>query len=104
MHKPRWWIAYNKVKHSNEGLKDHATLTNAIAATAAVFLLIQRIYGFGVLQGGFYNMPSTGGNTVSMRNHSQRPSIVVEYFNPDGSGNTVSMRNHPQWGRLFIRV
>jgi hypothetical protein len=78
-HIPGWWKAYNKVKHSNEGLKEHATLANAMAATAAVFLLIERIYGFGVLQGGFFNMPSAGGNTVSMR-------------------------IHPQWGRLFIRI
>jgi len=40
-------------------------------------LEIERIFGFGVLQGGFYNMPSTGGNTTMMR-------------------------NHPQWARLFI--
>jgi hypothetical protein len=78
-HIPSWWKAYNKVKHSNDGLKHHATLANAMAATAAVFLLIERIYGFGVLQGGFHNLPSAGGNTVSMR-------------------------NHPQWGRLFIRI
>jgi hypothetical protein len=104
-HKPCWWAAYNKVKHSNEGLKDHATLVNAIAATAAVFLLIERIYGFGVLQGGFNNMPSTGRNTVSMPNHPQRPSISVKSFNPaDGSHNTVSIGIHPQWARLFIRV
>src|ERR1700722_11173547 len=42
-HKPAWWTAYNKVKHSNEGLKDHATLANAMAATAAGFLMIERI-------------------------------------------------------------
>jgi hypothetical protein len=78
-HIPGWWKAYNKVKHSNDGLKGHATLANATAATAAVFLIIERIYGFGVLQGGFYNMPSAGGNTGSIR-------------------------NHPQWARLFIRI
>jgi hypothetical protein len=78
-HVPGWWTAYNKVKHSNEGLRDHATLANAMAVTAAVFLLIERIYGFGVLQGGFCDMPSTGGSTTMMR-------------------------MHPQWGRLFIRL
>jgi hypothetical protein len=78
-HVPNWWTASNKVKHSNTGLKNHATLANAMAATAAVFLMIERIYGFGVLQGGFYTMPSTGGNTTSYR-------------------------DHPKWARLFIRL
>jgi hypothetical protein len=76
---PGWWTAYNKVKHSNEGLKDHATLANAMAVTAAVFLLIERMYGFGVLQGGLYDTPSTGGSTTTAR-------------------------IHPQWGRLFIKT
>lgn len=78
-HTPGWWKGCNKIKHSNAGLKEHATLANAMAASAAVFLLIERIYGFGVLQGGFYNEPSTGGNTTRMR-------------------------YHPQWSRLFIRI
>ncbi len=78
-HIPDWWTANNKVKHSNEGLKDHATLANAMAATAAVFLVIERIYGFGILQGGFYTMPGPGGNTTSYR-------------------------NNPNWARLFIRL
>jgi hypothetical protein len=78
-HVPYWWTAYNKVKHSNEGLKDHATLANAMAVTAAVFLFIERIYGFGVLQGGFFNMPLITG----------KPAMI---------------RNHPQWARLFIRL
>jgi hypothetical protein len=39
-HVPRWWTAYNKVKHTNKELKDHATLANALAATAALFLMI----------------------------------------------------------------
>jgi hypothetical protein len=78
-HVPSWWTGYNKVKHTNQGLKGHATLANAMAGTAAVFLLIERVYGFGVLQGGLYNMPSSGGNTNQMR-------------------------NHPQWARLFLRI
>jgi hypothetical protein len=86
MHIPYWWTAYNKVKHSNEGLKEHATLANAMAVTAAVFLLIERVYGFGVLQGGQYILPSDGNNIAS------------------AGGETFLIRNHPTWSRLFIRI
>jgi hypothetical protein len=57
-------------------------MATAMAATAAVFLLIERIYGFGVLQGGFFTAPSWGTNAT---------------------GHVV-FRNHPQWARLFIRM
>jgi hypothetical protein len=77
-HIPCWWTGYNKIKHTNDGLKDHATLANALASTAALFLLIERVFGFGVLQGGFYEMPSSGGATM--------------------------IRNHPRWAGLFIRI
>jgi hypothetical protein len=33
---PCWWTGYNKIKHTNQGLKDHATLANAMAVTAAL--------------------------------------------------------------------
>src|SRR5262245_4663955 len=62
-HIPCWWTAYNEVKHSNDGLKDHATLANAMSTTAALFLLIERVYGFGVLQGGFFRLPTNRPNT-----------------------------------------
>ncbi len=77
-HVPCWWTGYNKIKHTNQGLKDHATLANALAATAALFLLIERVFGFGVLQGGFYKEPGP----------------------PHGIWLT---RSHPMWARLFIR-
>jgi hypothetical protein len=57
-HKPNWWIAYNKIKHSNHGLEVYATLENAIASLAANFLLIDRIYGLGVVYGELF--PPTG--------------------------------------------
>ena len=76
---PAWWKAYNAVKHSNAGLKSHATLANAIAVTAALFLMIERVYGFGVLQGGFFNVHT--------------PAL-----------NQTIIKNHPRWARLFVRV
>ena len=78
-HVPCWWTGYNKIKHTNLGLKENATLANALAATAALFLLIERVFGFGVLQGGFYEEPGSRG----------------------GLGR---VRNHPTWARLFIRI
>lgn len=44
---PCWWKAYAKLKHSLNSLKGLATLRHAILATAAVFLLLNKIYGPG---------------------------------------------------------
>lgn len=48
---PDWWNAYNKLKHTNIGLDKFGTLANALASLAAVFVLIDRIFGYGVVQG-----------------------------------------------------
>jgi hypothetical protein len=45
--KPDWWRAYNNLKRSLDGMKKIATLKNAILATAATFLLLNKIYGHG---------------------------------------------------------
>jgi hypothetical protein len=50
-HIPKWWTAYNKLKHTNEGLDTRATLVNAIAAVGAVFVLLHKVYGPGVVAG-----------------------------------------------------
>lgn len=60
-HVPEWWTAYNNVKHSNAGLRTNATFANAVAAVGALFILIERVFGFGVLQGGFWNVPHLAG-------------------------------------------
>jgi len=81
-HIPDWWNAYNAVKHSQAGLKDYATLANAMAVTAALFLLIERIFGFGVLQGGTYEIERT----------------------QQGTGHSIKFRTFPTWARLFVRI
>lgn len=52
---PGWWNAYNKIKHSNIGLKKYATLENSIASLAAIYLLIYKIYGLGVIYGDLFS-------------------------------------------------
>lgn len=47
---PEWWKAYNKIKHDQEGIK-YATLQNALLAISGIYLLINSIYGEGVLIG-----------------------------------------------------
>jgi hypothetical protein len=64
-HKPGWWTAYNKLKHSNSGLQQHATLANAIAAAAAIHVLISKTYGFGRAAGGDVTKPEDAKYTVS---------------------------------------
>lgn len=48
---PRWWTAYSKLKHTNAVLNDHATLENVIAAVGAVFVVLNKVYGPGVVEG-----------------------------------------------------
>ncbi|KOY16785.1 hypothetical protein [Paenibacillus xylanivorans] len=48
---PEWWKAYNKIKHEQEGIK-YATLQNALLAISGIYILINSIYGEGVLIGG----------------------------------------------------
>jgi hypothetical protein len=60
-HVPQWWRAYTAIKHDLDGLRTSATLVHATAATAALFLLVQSVFGFGVLTGGWFEAP---GGTV----------------------------------------
>lgn len=50
-HIPRWWTAYNKLKHTGESLELYATLENAITALGAIFIVINTVYGPGVVYG-----------------------------------------------------
>ena len=48
---PNWWKAYNDVKHSNTNIDTAATLGNSLAAVAALFVLLHRVYGYGLVYG-----------------------------------------------------
>ena len=63
---PLWWKAYNEIKHTDTGLKEHATLVNATSIVASLYILIESLYGFGVLSGGFYDLPKTRKDQSSM--------------------------------------
>jgi len=56
---PKWWNAYNKIKHSAESYAEHATLNNAIYSLSALFLIIRKIYGDGLIS-GFLRKPTEG--------------------------------------------
>lgn len=58
---PDWWIAYNKIKHDANSSIDNATLNNAIYSFAALFLVIRKIYGDGLIS-GFLRKPTTETN------------------------------------------
>ncbi len=55
---PDWWTAYNKIKHDINSNIDYATLNNAIYSFAALFLVIRRIFGDGLIS-GFLRKPTT---------------------------------------------
>lgn len=50
-HIPKWWTAYNKIKHDIDSLYNHATLNNAIYSLSALFVLIKTVYGDGLICG-----------------------------------------------------
>ena len=81
-HVPGWWDAYNAIKHTNEGLRGHATLANATAAVAAVFLLTERIYGYRILQGGEYPVPTTTTGYWVMLNNPRVSELFVRLDYP----------------------
>ena len=60
-HVPAWWDAYNSVKHDGISADKSATLANATASLAALFLVVEAVYGFGILSGGFWSVPSPMG-------------------------------------------
>jgi len=54
---PDWWIAYNKIKHDTESIKVYSNLNNALFSMAALFIMIRKIYGDGLIS-GFLRKPS----------------------------------------------
>jgi hypothetical protein len=73
---PAWWKAYNEIKHNNEGLKEYATLSNAIAATGAIFLCLHRIYGNGMISGPL-TTPDRKGHFTSFYEHVQTSKLFI---------------------------
>jgi hypothetical protein len=61
---PDWWSAYNRIKHSIDGLSS-ATLANAIAAVGAAYIFIHSVFGPGVVSGPLPLVaPGLGGDLV----------------------------------------
>jgi hypothetical protein len=79
-HKPAWWEAYNKVKHTDNGLKSHATLAHATASVAALFIMTETVFGCGILEGGVIQLG---------------PGAPVP------GAMSASAIFAPRWGRLF---
>lgn len=50
-HIPTWWTAYNKIKHDTNSIPDYATLHSSILSVSAIFILIKKIYGDGLISG-----------------------------------------------------
>jgi hypothetical protein len=61
-HVPTWWKAYNKLKHDIEGINEFASMENSILAVGALYLIISRIYGEGVV-GGILRKPLEDGGS-----------------------------------------
>ena len=63
-HIPKWWTAYNKIKHDIDSLGEHATLENAIYSLSALFILIKIVYGDGLICGFLRKKENASPNTI----------------------------------------
>ena len=64
---PEWWTAYNKIKHDTESIKTYSNLNNSLYSMAALFILIRKIYGDGLIS-GFLKKP----HNQNLKNPSTR--------------------------------
>lgn len=79
-HIPKWWTAYNKIKHSPDELFYFSTLENAVRALLAAHIIINRYLGSGVVSGDL-TMSERQDNKVI---HRQLPVKKSELFmNPE---------------------
>lgn len=62
---PDWWHAYNSIKHDAESMVKNANQYNAILSTAAIFLLIRKIYGDGLIS-GYLRKPAEEENVAAI--------------------------------------
>lgn len=65
IHVPTWWTASNKLKHTNEGLKQYGTLENAIAAVGASFAFFHTVFGPGMVFGMYADWQGRIHNEVT---------------------------------------
>lgn len=55
---PSWWESYNTLKHESGVSEKNATLENAFSSLAALFLVLHRVYGPGMVSGVLINSES----------------------------------------------
>lgn len=48
---PKWWTAYNKIKHSSSKYEQYANLENALRSMCGIAILFYKVYGPGVTIG-----------------------------------------------------
>lgn len=63
---PKWWTAYNKIKHSPTELTVYSTLENAVRSLLASYLIISKYLGPGVVSGSL-ETPEKKGNEIINR-------------------------------------
>jgi len=64
-HIPDWWTAYNKIKHDVVNMIQYANMHNAIYSIAALFLIIRKVYGDGLIS-GYLRKPT---DEINIREH-----------------------------------
>ncbi|WP_312095490.1 hypothetical protein [Aminipila sp.] len=78
---PKWWTAYNKIKHDFSNYTDYANLENALRSVYALASLIYKVYGAGVAVGKpqWYQM-----NNNEKRYYTMDTDVSRLFSNDDG--------------------
>jgi hypothetical protein len=85
-HTPIWWKAYNSIKHSSENIIINATLDSAIYSISALYQIIHRVYGSGLICGYLYEPIDLYTDKL----HPVRTSVLFqgEYLRATSKPNT----------------
>jgi hypothetical protein len=62
---PKWWTAYNKIKHSPTELTDYSILENAVRSLLASYLIISKYLGPGVVSGSLEKPEKNGAEIIN---------------------------------------
>jgi len=79
-HIPKWWTAYNKIKHSPNEITEHSNLENAIRSLLASYIIIYKYLGPGVVS-GYLEKPENNEEEIIRRQLTVEESSL--FMNPE---------------------
>lgn len=75
---PNWWIAYNKIKHSPNALANYSTLKISIQSILAVYIVINKYLGPGVISGSLLKPERNGNETIQREITIEQSKLFID--------------------------